>query len=87
MINGETSHWIRQSRRPDRPRLHGDATADVCVIGAGYTGLWTAYWLTQALPGISVVVVEAEHVGYGASGRNTSAECWAPCTARTHPPS
>ncbi|RII09339.1 Gamma-glutamylputrescine oxidoreductase [Streptomyces sp. YIM 130001] len=70
MINGETSHWMRQSARRERPALDGDTVADVCVIGAGYTGLWTAYWLTRALPDASVVVVEAEHVGYGASGRN-----------------
>ncbi|MGO4750497.1 FAD-dependent oxidoreductase, partial [Streptomyces sp. 2MCAF27] len=56
--------------RPERPPLDGDATVDVCVVGAGYTGLWTAYWLRQALPDASILVVEARHAGYGASGRN-----------------
>lgn len=44
--------------------------ADVCVIGGGFTGLWTAYELMRAEPSLRVVVLEAEHVGFGASGRN-----------------
>ncbi|MDQ6811190.1 MAG: FAD-binding oxidoreductase [Actinomycetota bacterium] len=44
--------------------------ADVCVVGGGYTGLWTAYELRRADPSLEVVVLEAEHVGFGASGRN-----------------
>jgi len=43
---------------------------DVCIVGAGYTGLWTAYYLLLADPSLDVVVVEAAHVGFGASGRN-----------------
>jgi len=43
---------------------------DVAIVGAGYTGLWTAYALTVRDPGIRVAIVEAETVGYGASGRN-----------------
>ncbi|MGL5929271.1 MAG: NAD(P)/FAD-dependent oxidoreductase, partial [Dermatophilaceae bacterium] len=43
---------------------------DVAVVGAGYTGLWTAYYLLRADPGLDVLVLEAEHVGHGASGRN-----------------
>ena len=50
--------------------LDGDVDADVCVVGAGYTGLWTAYWLLVADPGLRVVVLEAEIAGFGASGRN-----------------
>ncbi|MFK4184771.1 NAD(P)/FAD-dependent oxidoreductase [Streptomyces sparsogenes] len=80
MINGQVSFWMRDTAgsardpagaaRPERPPLDGDTTVDVCVVGAGYTGLWTAYWLRQALPDASILVVEARHVGYGASGRN-----------------
>ena len=44
--------------------------ADVCIVGAGFTGLWTAYELRRADPNLEVVVLEAEHVGFGASGRN-----------------
>jgi glycine/D-amino acid oxidase-like deaminating enzyme len=44
--------------------------ADVAIVGAGYTGLWTAYYLAMLDPGLDIVVVEREHVGFGASGRN-----------------
>ncbi len=44
--------------------------ADVAIDGAGYTGLWTAYYLTALAPGIRVAIVEAEIAGFGASGRN-----------------
>lgn len=53
---------------PERPALQGDVHADVCVIGAGYTGLLTALFLAEA--GVQVVVLEAVRVGFGASGRN-----------------
>jgi glycine/D-amino acid oxidase-like deaminating enzyme len=53
-----------------RPALDGDREADVCVIGAGYTGLWTAYELLRADPSLAVVVLEREVAGFGASGRN-----------------
>ncbi|MFP5252877.1 MAG: NAD(P)/FAD-dependent oxidoreductase [Actinomycetes bacterium] len=53
-----------------RPALPGDREADVVVVGAGFTGLWTAYYLLEADPSLRVVVLEAETVGFGASGRN-----------------
>lgn len=53
---------------PARPPLDGDVSCDVCVIGAGYTGLSTALHLAKK--GRRVVVIEAERVGWGASGRN-----------------
>ncbi|MEL7164323.1 MAG: FAD-binding oxidoreductase [Pseudomonadota bacterium] len=53
---------------PQRAALSGEVQADVCVVGAGYTGLSAALHLAQA--GRSVVVVEAQRVGFGASGRN-----------------
>ena len=53
-----------------RPPLAGDTDADVVVVGAGYTGLWTAYYLAEADPTLRIVVLEAEVAGYGASGRN-----------------
>lgn len=55
---------------PSRVPLAGDTTADVVVVGAGYTGLWTAYYLLAADPSLSVRVLEGEDVGFGASGRN-----------------
>jgi len=42
----------------------------VCIVGGGYTGLWTAWGLLSADPALSVIVVEARQVGFGASGRN-----------------
>jgi glycine/D-amino acid oxidase-like deaminating enzyme len=53
-----------------RPALDGDTEADVAVVGAGYTGLWTAYHLLRGDPSLRVVVVEREIAGFGASGRN-----------------
>ena len=53
---------------PERPALRGSLRADVCVIGAGYTGISTALHLAEA--GFKVVVLEAARVGWGASGRN-----------------
>jgi glycine/D-amino acid oxidase-like deaminating enzyme len=55
--------------RRTRP-LPGDRDADVCIVGAGYTGLWTAYYLKRADPQLRIVVLEAEFAGFGASGRN-----------------
>jgi glycine/D-amino acid oxidase-like deaminating enzyme len=52
------------------PPLAGDATADVVIVGGGYTGLWTAWFLTERQPGIDVVVLEQEACGWGPSGRN-----------------
>jgi len=71
MHNGNISHWWQQIGAPTpRPELPGDLHADVAIVGAGYTGLWTAYYLKQAKPELRVVVVEQRHAGYGASGRN-----------------
>jgi glycine/D-amino acid oxidase-like deaminating enzyme len=53
-----------------RPQLDADVDADVAIVGAGYTGLWTAYYLSVADPSLRIVVVEAEVAGFGASGRN-----------------
>ena len=67
--NGAVSHWF--DRLPDpRPPLPGDREADVCIVGAGYTGLWTAYYLQQLDPSLRVTVLEARFAGFGASGRN-----------------
>jgi glycine/D-amino acid oxidase-like deaminating enzyme len=55
---------------PARPPLGGDLHVDVCVVGAGFTGLWTAHSLAVADPGLRVAVVEKEVAGFGASGRN-----------------
>jgi glycine/D-amino acid oxidase-like deaminating enzyme len=66
------SLWLRTcgDDLTPRPPLGTDTEADVVVVGAGYTGLWTAYYLATADPTLRVAVVEAEHAGFGASGRN-----------------
>ena len=53
-----------------RPALPGDRDADVAIVGAGFTGLWTAYYLSRADPSLRIVVLEREVAGFGASGRN-----------------
>jgi glycine/D-amino acid oxidase-like deaminating enzyme len=50
--------------------MPGSASADVAIVGAGYTGLWTAYYLLGADPSLRVALVEQEIAGFGASGRN-----------------
>lgn len=66
------SLWMDQLDDPlqARPSLQHDIQADVAIIGAGYTGLWTAYYLKRQAPQLRVVIVEAETAGFGASGRN-----------------
>jgi glycine/D-amino acid oxidase-like deaminating enzyme len=71
LVNGGVSFWYRQIGLPDRgPALPGDRSADVCIVGGGLTGLWTAYHLVTAQPDLRIVVLEKEFAGYGASGRN-----------------
>ena len=53
-----------------RSALHGNGDVDVVIVGAGFTGLWTAYALLGADPSLRVLVLEREVAGYGASGRN-----------------
>jgi len=54
--------------QPERPALNGSITADVCIVGAGFTGISAALHLAER--GLKVVVLEAAQVGFGASGRN-----------------
>jgi glycine/D-amino acid oxidase-like deaminating enzyme len=72
MRTGELGFWWRSlgGQPPPRAALDGDAEADVAIVGAGYTGLWTAYYLKRARPSLRIVVLEAERAGFGASGRN-----------------
>jgi glycine/D-amino acid oxidase-like deaminating enzyme len=53
-----------------RPALAAEHAVDVAIVGAGYTGLWTAFYLTALQPTLRVAIVEAETAGFGASGRN-----------------
>lgn len=62
--------WAGLPAGATRPALTQDESVDVAIVGAGFTGLWTAYYLLEADPPLSVMVLDAEHVGFGASGRN-----------------
>ena len=70
--NGELSHWLHAAGRtaPTRAPLPGAGQADVVIVGAGLTGLWAAHALRRLAPQLSVTLLEAEQVGFGASGRN-----------------
>ncbi|MFD5746098.1 NAD(P)/FAD-dependent oxidoreductase [Streptomyces sp. NPDC127033] len=76
--NGEISHWMRASRTAGGPAdqagrrtmaLPGEEQ-DLVIVGGGLTGLWAAYHAAVERPGARISVLEAEEVGYGASGRN-----------------
>lgn len=71
-INGDVSYWYADlgGLPAYRAPLPGDIDVDVCIVGAGFTGLWTAYYLKLARPSLSIAVVEKEFAGFGASGRN-----------------
>ncbi|MVW74522.1 NAD(P)/FAD-dependent oxidoreductase [Pseudomonas xionganensis] len=66
------SLWMDQLDEPltPRPALEQDLEVDVAIIGAGYTGLWTAYYLKRQAPQLRIAVLEAQIAGFGASGRN-----------------
>ena len=66
------SFWLETAGEDLKPRpsLPGSIEADVAILGAGFTGLWTAYYLLRQEPSLRVVVLEAEIAGFGASGRN-----------------
>jgi glycine/D-amino acid oxidase-like deaminating enzyme len=68
----DLSFWLEDAGEPltPRPPLQRSCDVDVAILGAGYTGLWTAYYLLQADPSLRVAIVEREIAGYGASGRN-----------------
>lgn len=66
--------WLEQALAEDAgthcPPLTSQISADVCVVGGGYVGLWTAIEVAERAPDATVVVLEAEGCGFGASGRN-----------------
>ena len=68
------SWWLRDALADDpgepAPPLVGDTTADVVILGGGYTGMWTAWFLKEAEPDLDVVVLEQDICGGGPSGRN-----------------
>ena len=61
---------LRLGERPSTRRCPAPLTCDLLVVGGGYTGLWTALHAAERNPGARVVLIEAERVGWAASGRN-----------------
>jgi len=69
--NGQVSFWYRDMGVPTRRQaLNGRLEVDVAIVGGGYTGLWTAYYLKKEQPDLRIAVLEKEFAGFGASGRN-----------------
>lgn len=67
----EASYWLDDVDHPtDKPRVIGEVTADVLVIGGGFTGLWSAIEVKTTHPHLDVVIVEGDAIAHGASGRN-----------------
>ncbi|HEY0279587.1 MAG TPA: FAD-binding oxidoreductase [Solirubrobacterales bacterium] len=68
----ERSLWLQEALEgeTDAPRLEGDERADVCIVGGGYTGLYTALRIKELEPSVDVTIVEADICGGGPSGRN-----------------
>jgi len=71
-VSFEDSLWHHTGGGPftPRPPLPGTMDVDVAIVGAGYTGLWTAYYLHGIDPSLRIAIVEREIAGFGASGRN-----------------
>src|ERR1700722_7873819 len=72
MRTGELGFWWHSlgGPPPRRAPLQASLEVDVAIVGAGFTGLWTAYYLKQADPSLQIAVLEAQVAGFGASGRN-----------------
>lgn len=65
-----TIFWRETERVTRRPALEGRARTQLCIVGGGYTALWTSHFLKQADPTIDVTILEADYAGAGASGHN-----------------
>jgi glycine/D-amino acid oxidase-like deaminating enzyme len=74
ITNGGVSYWVSSLGAPgpaaQHPALGNSTDTDVCIVGGGYTGLWTAYYLRKADPDLRITVLERRSCGFGASGRN-----------------
>ncbi|MEX2246544.1 MAG: FAD-dependent oxidoreductase, partial [Dehalococcoidia bacterium] len=74
-LGAQRSWWLKEALGAEgevtpAPPLSGEAEADVAIVGGGYTGMWTAYFLTERAPGARIVLLEQDICGGGPSGRN-----------------
>jgi glycine/D-amino acid oxidase-like deaminating enzyme len=73
-VVGSRSYWLDEALKDEAgeacPPLRGTVTADVCIVGGGFAGLWTAYELTARDPSLGIVLLEADICGAGGSGAN-----------------
>jgi glycine/D-amino acid oxidase-like deaminating enzyme len=65
-----TIYWRETEPVVPGPPLHGEVACEVCIVGGGYTGMWTAHFLARADPTLRIHVLEADYAGAGASGHN-----------------
>lgn len=71
MIHTATGYWVREAGEPEPlPALDGERQFDVLIVGGGFTGMWTAWHLTQADRDLKIGLLEADRAGFGPSGRN-----------------
>lgn len=68
----KVSYWLEScgDELTPRPKLEQSMDADIAILGAGFSGLWTAYYLSLKYPGLRIIILEKEITGFGASGRN-----------------
>lgn len=69
--NGDISYWFTDTEQtPPRAPLDRNRSADIVLVGAGFTNLWAAYYLKKQAPALDIVILEREVAGFGASSRN-----------------
>lgn len=70
-LHTRTGWWLEEAGPVDpKPALAGEVEADVVIVGGGYLGMWSAWWLSEHEPNLRVAILEAEVSGHGPSGRN-----------------
>lgn len=69
-LESPAPYWMRTVPGAGYARLEADIQCDVVIVGGGLTGLWAAHYLLEGDPTLSIAMLEATTVGYGASGRN-----------------
>src|SRR5271155_5283084 len=66
----QSCFWLATRRENTVSPLGGNVDAEILIVGGGFTGLWTAFFLKQLDPKLDIALVEQGTVGYGGSGRN-----------------